>query len=70
MSVINVGIVGYGVAAKFMHAPFLKVSEQYKVASVLERHKNDSKELFPDAKIVRELDRNFSLSLLPSASLR
>ncbi|MEO6455839.1 MAG: Gfo/Idh/MocA family oxidoreductase [Ginsengibacter sp.] len=56
MSVINVGIAGFGVSGKFMHGPFLKVLEQYNVVSILERHKNDSLELFPDAKIVRSFD--------------
>lgn len=56
MSVIKAGIAGYGVAAKFMHAPFLKVLDQYNVTAVLERNKNDSKELFPESKIVRSFD--------------
>lgn len=56
MPVINVGLAGYGMAAKVMHAPFLKVSEQYNVVSVLERHRNDSHILFPEAKVVRSFD--------------
>lgn len=56
MSVIKVGIAGYGVSGKYMHGPFLKVSDQYKVVSVLERYKNDSQELFPQAQIVRSFD--------------
>jgi scyllo-inositol 2-dehydrogenase (NADP+) len=56
MRLIKTGIAGYGVAASFMHAPFLKVSDQYVVNSVFERHKNDSQQLFPSAKIVRSFD--------------
>ncbi len=56
MSVLKVGIAGYGVAAKVMHAPFLKISDNYKVVSVLERHKRDSETLFPEAKIARSFD--------------
>jgi len=56
MSSIKTGLAGYGVAAKVMHAPFLKVSDQYNITSVLERHKNDSRELFPSAKIVRNFE--------------
>ncbi len=56
MKVINTGLAGFGMAAKVMHAPFLKVSDQYKVTSVLERHKHDSAELFPSAKIVQSFD--------------
>ena len=56
MAVIKTGLAGYGMAAKVMHAPFLKVSGQYEVTSVLERHKNDSQEIFPSAKIVRSFE--------------
>ena len=47
-------------AAKVMHAPFLKVSDQYEVTSVLERHKNESQQLFPSAKIVRSFEELLS----------
>ena len=56
MSVIKVGIAGFGVSGRYMHAPFLKVSGQFKVVSVLERHKNDSQALFPEANVVRTFD--------------
>ena len=56
MAVIKTGLAGYGVAAKVMHAPFLKTSDQYVVTSVLEQHKNDSREFFPSAKIVRSFE--------------
>jgi len=58
---IKVGIIGYGISAKVFHAPFLKVSPHYEVAAVLERKKEESKELFPDAKIVRSLDELLAL---------
>lgn len=54
---IKTGIVGFGVAGKFMHAPFLKVLPQYySIISVLERHASESKQLFPEAQIVRSID--------------
>ncbi len=56
MEVIKVGLAGFGAAAKYMHAPFLKVSSDYNVTHVLERHNNDSAALFPSAKIVRSFD--------------
>ncbi|MBN9299400.1 MAG: oxidoreductase [Filimonas sp.] len=55
-SQIKVGLVGYGMAAKVMHAPFLHVSEDYEVTAVLERNRTESKALFPHAQIVRDLD--------------
>lgn len=56
MTVIKTGLAGYGMSAKVMHAPFLKVSDQYQVTSVLERHKKDSHEAFPLAKIVTSFE--------------
>lgn len=53
---IRVGIAGFGIAAKVFHAPFLKVSPHYEVTTVLERHQQESKILFPDARIVRSFD--------------
>ena len=52
---IKVGLVGFGMAARVMHAPFLATLPQYEVVAVLERHKEESRELFPKAAIVRSL---------------
>lgn len=60
MPALNVGLAGYGMAAKVMHAPFLKVSGQYRVSCVLERNRSDSSQLFPDAKIVKSFDELLS----------
>jgi len=60
MALIKTGLAGYGVAGKVMHAPFLKISNQYIVTSILERHKNDSQQLFPSAKIVRSFEELLS----------
>lgn len=53
---INTALVGFGMTAKVMHAPFLATSEKYQVTKVVERHKQDSKNLFPDARIVRSFE--------------
>jgi len=54
---IKTGLIGFGVAGKFMHGPFLKtLPECYQVVSVLERHASESTKLFPEAAIVRSLD--------------
>ena len=39
-----------------MHAPFLVTNGNYEVVAVLERHKNESQQLFPEAKIVRSIE--------------
>jgi len=53
---IKLGLAGFGVSAKYMHAPFLVTDPHYEVVAVLERHQNESKQLFPHAHIVRSLE--------------
>src|SRR5438477_437527 len=54
---VKTAIVAFGAAGKFMHAPFLATQPgNYEVIAVLERHKEDSKQLFPNARIVRTMD--------------
>ncbi len=53
---INTALAGFGMTAKVMHAPFLKTLPQYNVTAVLERHRSESQQLFPDATIVRSLE--------------
>jgi predicted dehydrogenase len=59
---IKTGLVGFGVAAKFMHAPFLVTNDNYEVIAVLERHKNESKHLFPNAVVVRNIEDMLSIN--------
>jgi len=57
---IRVGVVGYGVAAKVMHLPFITTMKEYKLVSVLERHRSDSLEKYPYVKLVRDIDELIS----------
>ncbi|PWT78330.1 MAG: oxidoreductase [Bacteroidetes bacterium] len=57
---IRVGVVGYGMAAKVMHLPFITTLKEYQLVSILERNRDDSKEKYPDAKIVRTIDEMVS----------
>ena len=59
---IKTGLVGFGVAAKFMHAPFLVTNNNYEVVAVLERHKNESAQLFPHATIVRSIEELLAIN--------
>src|SRR4051812_34695360 len=62
---IKTGLIAFGAAGKFMHAPFLVTQPQnYEVVAVLERHKEESKQLFPNAKIVRSVDELLSINEL------
>src|SRR5215831_16535715 len=54
---IKTGLIAFGAAGKFMHAPFLVTQpEHYDVIVVLERHKEESKQLFPNTTIVRSME--------------
>ena len=60
---IKTAIIGFGVAGKFMHAPFIKTQpEHYEVVSVLERHKDESKMLFPSAIITRSIEELLAIN--------
>ncbi|THU31146.1 oxidoreductase [Niastella caeni] len=56
MNTIKVGLVGFGISAKVFHAPFISTNPNYKLVSVVERHKQESKEKFPDVQVVRSID--------------
>jgi scyllo-inositol 2-dehydrogenase (NADP+) len=53
---IRVGITGFGMAAKVMHVPFLLVNKNYQIVAVLERHKEESKAVIPDVKVVKTIE--------------
>ncbi len=50
---IQTALASFGMSGKVFHGPLLKVNEGFEVVSILERSKNLSKELFPEAQIVR-----------------
>lgn len=71
---LRVGLVGYGMAARIFHAPFLRVNPRLRVTHVVERHRQDSLAAFPQATIVRSIEELLSqpvelvVVLTPNAS--
>ncbi|RZK46436.1 MAG: oxidoreductase, partial [Pedobacter sp.] len=57
---IRTGIVGFGISAKVFHAPFISTIPDFELVSILERSKSESKELYPDVKIVRTIEEMVS----------
>ena len=53
---LNVGLVGFGIAAQVMHAPFLSTLNEYRLTSVLERNESNSKKRYPNVNVVRTID--------------
>ena len=53
---IKVGLAGYGMAAQVMHLPFITTLPDYELVSILERHREQSREKYPDARILRSFE--------------
>ncbi len=53
MSPINTAIIGYGLAAKVFHAPFIHTNPGFNLYKVLERHREESKKDYPSVEVVK-----------------
>lgn len=53
---VQVGMVGFGVTAQVMHAPFLKTLPGYAVKAVVERHAEKSKAFFDGLTVLKSFD--------------
>ncbi len=51
---IKTALASYGMSGQVFHGPLLKVNPQFEVVSILERSKNISGRLFPEADVVRD----------------
>ena len=55
-TIIKTGICSYGMSGKLFHAPFLAAHPGFELSAIVERHKNDSKEKYPDANLYRSVE--------------
>ena len=55
-SSIKTAIASFGMSGLVFHGPALKVNQGFEVMNILERSKNISQKLFPEAKIVRDFN--------------
>jgi scyllo-inositol 2-dehydrogenase (NADP+) len=53
---INVGLVGYGMAGEFFHAPLIHFTSGLVLHTVVERHQERAKERYPHVRVVRSLE--------------
>jgi scyllo-inositol 2-dehydrogenase (NADP+) len=53
---IEVGLVGFGLAGRGFHAPVIQAVEGLRLAAVVERTGDDATKIYPDARIVRSLE--------------
>jgi scyllo-inositol 2-dehydrogenase (NADP+) len=53
---INVGLIGFGLAGRSFHAPVISAVPGLKLAAILQRSGSEAAAAYPDARIVRILD--------------
>lgn len=53
---IQTGLVGFGLGGSCFHAPFIALDPGYQLRRIVERHKEESKALYPDAIISRSIE--------------
>jgi scyllo-inositol 2-dehydrogenase (NADP+) len=54
--VIEVGLIGFGLAGRAFHAPVIRAVPGLHLAAILQRSGNEGAEKYPDVRIVRNLD--------------
>src|SRR5580658_2372422 len=53
---IGVGIIGFGLAAKVFHAPFVSAVPGLKLVAFVERKSDDAHKVYPETKTVRTVE--------------
>ena len=53
---IVTGIASFGMSGKLFHAPFIEANPHYELRAIVERHKEDSRERYPDSKLYRSFE--------------
>jgi predicted dehydrogenase len=64
---IKTGICSYGMSGKLFHAPFIQAHPGFELSAIVERHKNDSRLLYPQSvlyKSVEELIADAAIELV------
>ncbi len=58
---INVGLMGFGLAGRSFHAPVISAVPGLRLAAILQRRGSEAAEAYPNARIVRSLDELLAL---------
>src|SRR5580692_7471124 len=53
---IEVGLIGFGLAGRAFHAPVIRAVPGLHLAAILQRSGDEAEEKYPDVRIVRSLD--------------
>jgi predicted dehydrogenase len=54
--VIKTGICSYGMSGKLFQAPFIQAHPGFELTAIVERHKNESRERYPQSVLYRSVD--------------
>src|ERR1700681_243470 len=53
---IDVGLIGFGLAGRAFHAPVIRATPGLRLAAILQRHVNEAAEKYPDVRVVRSVE--------------
>src|SRR5258708_35751431 len=53
---IDVGLIGFGLAGRAFHAPVIRAVPGLRLAAILQRSGNEAAQLYPDVRVVRSLE--------------
>src|ERR1700738_1489181 len=59
---INVGLIGFGLAGRAFHAPVIHAVPGLRLAAILQRSGNDAGELYPGVRVVRNVEELLAIS--------
>src|SRR5229473_5262087 len=59
---INVGLIGFGLAGRSFHAPVIRAVPGLRLAAILKRSGDEAAKLYPDARIVRSVEELLAMS--------
>src|SRR5467141_3716496 len=59
---INVGLIGFGLAGRAFHAPVIRAVHGLRLAAIVQRSGNEAAELYPDVRIVRSPEELLAIS--------
>lgn len=69
--IIHTALIGFGLSGRVFHAPFIHTHPGFSLSAVVERHKQTSKEIYPDVAIVEDyqaLLKNDAIDLMVVAT--
>jgi predicted dehydrogenase len=61
---IDVGLIGFGLAGRIFHAPFISAVDGLRLAAILQRHGDTAASAYPSAQIVRTPDQLLAIDSL------